>query len=481
MPSRAIVWFRRDLRLHDHPALARAVAEFDEVVPAFVLDRRLILGRWPSGPRTSFLLGALRELDAGLRERGGALAIREGDPAGALPRLAAEAGAQAVLYASDVSPFGQRRDEAVRSALRAAGVEPLAQPGNFIADVSVPRRRGEPVTVFSPFFRAWLELPRRPVHPAPERVPAPGGLVLGPVPKLADLGLEPELTDPMPPGERAARARMATWLRDGLAHYADRRSRLEGGTSELSPYLHFGCLSARELEARVLAAPEGPGPGAFRRQLAWRDFYAHVLLFHPGNTEHPFQRGMASLSTAADPAAFDAWREGRTGFPLVDAGMRQLRARGWMPNRARLVAASFLTRDLHLSYRLGEAHFMRYLLCGDVAQNNGNWQWAASVGVDPAPHWRRIFNPARQQERFDPDGAYVRRWVPELRDVPADRLAEPWTMPPEQQRAAGCVIGRDYPAPIVDHLAERPPATRPLDAATAHPARAAGRCPPSRT
>jgi deoxyribodipyrimidine photo-lyase len=202
-------------------------------------------------------------------------------------------------------------------------------------------------------------------------------------------------------------------------------------------------------------ATGGQGAAAFVRQLAWRDFYAHVLLSNPGNARHPHQARFEALEWVDDAAALDAWREGRTGYPVVDAGMRQLAHRGWMHNRARLIAGSFLTKDLHLDWRSGEAHFMRHLFCGDEAQNNGNWQWIASVGVDPAPYFRRMYNPAAQQRRHDPDGAYVRRWCPELRAVPLARLAEPWTMTAAEQAAAGCAIGSDYPAPIVDHARER--------------------------
>jgi deoxyribodipyrimidine photo-lyase len=247
---------------------------------------------------------------------------------------------------------------------------------------------------------------------------------------------------------------MNAWLRDGIGSYADRHDLLAGGTSELSPYLHFGCLSVREVEERA-RAKGGPGAAAFVRQLAWRDFYAHVLLAFPGNARHAYKREYDGLAWEEDRDALDAWREGRTGFPVVDAGLRQLRHRGWMHNRARLIAASFLTKDLHLDWRLGEAHFMRHLLCGDEAQNNGNWQWITSIGVDPAPYYRRLYNPAAQQRRHDPDGAYVRRWCPELRAVPLEKLAEPWTMSDAEQEAAGCEIGRDYPAPIVDHKRER--------------------------
>jgi deoxyribodipyrimidine photo-lyase len=248
---------------------------------------------------------------------------------------------------------------------------------------------------------------------------------------------------------------MHAWLRDGIARYGDRHDLLEGGTSELSPYLHFGCISPRELEQQARDAGSGKGPSAYVRQLCWRDFYAHVLLHNPGNAFHAHQHGMDELEWADDDEGLAAWEEGRTGYPIVDAGMRQLRERGWMHNRARLIVASFLTKDLHVDWRRGEAHFMRLLIDGDEAQNNGNWQWISSVGVDPAPYFRRMYNPATQQERHDPDGAYVRRWVPELRDVPLGKLAQPWTMTEEEQEAAGCVIGRDYPEPIVDHKRER--------------------------
>jgi deoxyribodipyrimidine photo-lyase len=225
------------------------------------------------------------------------------------------------------------------------------------------------------------------------------------------------------------------------------------GCSRLSPYLHFGCVSPRELEQRL---PAGDGGQAFRRALCWRDFFAQVMLQFPGNARSEYQaryRGTIRWSHAR--RRFEAWQEGRTGYPLVDAGMRQLRREGWMHNRARLVVGSFLTKDLGIDWRWGERWFMRLLLDGDEANNNGNWQWIASVGVDPQPPFRRILSPARQQARFDPDGTYVRGYVEELRGVPDRYLAEPWRMPEEVQRQVGCVIGRDYPRPIVDHAQAR--------------------------
>jgi deoxyribodipyrimidine photo-lyase len=467
MGSTAIVWYRRDLRVHDHPALHTAVAEHDRVVPVFVLDARLLHGRGAaSGPRTQFMLGCLRALDAELRDRGGALVVREGAPERVLADLAQEIEADAVLWTSDVAPYARARDTRVTETLRALGAEPRPQPGNYVADVGRPRTKsGEPFSVFSPFLRVWATLPRRAVLPAPERVTLPAGIEPGQVPPIDVLGVAGQVPDPIVvPGEPAARKALARWLDGPIAAYGERHDDLTGGTSVLSPYLRWGCLSPRETEAGVAALMDDTthamrwpktGPGAFRRQLAWRDFYAHVLLANPGNMREAFQERYRDLEYAEDPASFEAWAAGRTGYPLVDAAMRQLAATGWMHNRARLVVGSFLTKDLHLDHRLGEAHFARLLLDGEPAQNNGNWQWVASVGVDPAPYFRRLFNPTLQQRKFDPRGDYVRRWVPELTRVPTDCLFEPWTMTAEQQRAAGCVIGRDYPAPIVDHARER--------------------------
>jgi len=446
MTSTALVWFRRDLRVHDHPALTAAARAHDRVAGVFVLDERLLGGRFPSPARRWFLLESLRELREALRARGGELIVRTGPPESELPALVEDTGAVAVHFASDVSPFAMARDRRAEQALRDAGAEPVRHPGNFVADVGVPRTKdGRPFSVFSPFWRAWGELPRREVHGAPRALTAPPGVAAGEIPRA-----ECPLEDPIAaPGEKAGRARMHAWLRDGLDRYAERHDVLAGGTSELSPYLHFGCVSARELER------DAGGGGAFVRQLAWRDFYAHVLLHHPRNATGAFRSEMNALEWEDDDEAFEAWCEGRTGFPVVDAAMRQLRTRGWMHNRGRLIAGSFLTKDLHIDWRRGEAHFMRWLLCGDEAQNNGNWQWIASVGVDPAPYFRRMYNPMTQQRRHDPDGEYVRRWLPELRDVPLARLPEPWTMSDDEQAAAGCVIGRDYPQPIVDHRHER--------------------------
>jgi deoxyribodipyrimidine photo-lyase len=459
----ALVWLRRDLRLADHPALEAALSADDEVLPVFCLDTRLLRGRHRSAARTQFLLDCLADLDGGLRERGSGLVLRSGAPEHELPRLAREVKARQVHVSADVGPFARRRDARVGRALADVGAEHCEHPGLFAVDDpgALATAAGAPFSLFSPYHRAWLQIPRRPViAPPPSLSALPARLRAGRLPRLEELGLRQELESPPRGGERAAREQLDRFLGRAVQHYHERRDVLgTDGTSRLSPYLHFGCLSAREVEHRLgggagLGAEGGPGAGAdaFRRQLCWRDFYAQVLLHHPHNarSEHqPRYRGTLAWSHAR--TRFAAWRQGLTGYPLVDAAMRQLLREGWMHNRGRLVAGSFLTKDLGIDWRWGERWFMRLLLDGDEASNNGNWQWIASVGVDPEPPSRRIFNPSRQQARFDSDGTYVRRYVPELARVPQRYLAEPWKMPPEAQAEAGCVVGRDYPAPIVDH------------------------------
>ena len=451
----SILWLRRDLRVHDLPALW-AGARDDQVVPCFCLDDHLLHGRHASGPRTQFLLECLADVDSSLRQLGSGLVIRHGDPSDQLAGLAAEVDADTVHISADVSPLATRRDRAVSSALATAGVVLKSHPGSFVVDDldSVRSTTGDPYRVFTAFHRSWLDLPRREVHRAPRRLPPlPPDLDPGRIPKLAELGHEQSvLPSPARGGEGAGRRAMVKFLRRSARAYDDGRDDLgQEHVSRLSPYLHFGCISPRELEDRLTSEHE-----AFRRQLCWRDFYAHVLLHHPGNARHEHQpRYRGRLRWRRSHRAFHAWRDGRTGFPLVDAAMRQLGQEGWMHNRARLVVGSFLTKDLGIDWRWGERHFMSLLLDGDEASNNGNWQWIASVGVDPQPVHRRIFNPALQQARHDPQGSYVRRYVPELREVPNEHLAEPWKMPAKLQRACGCVIGRDYPEPIVDHTAAR--------------------------
>ena len=458
----AIVWFRRDLRVHDHPALHAALATGERVVPVFCFDDRLLHGRHASGPRTQFLIECVRELDASLRERGSGLVVRHGPPERELRELVATLGAERVHFTGDVSPFARKRGERTRTTLERAGVELLAHPGlNAVDEIGgVRTQAGKPYTVFTPFHRTWEHEPRRDVLDAPRALPPlPSRLAKGRLPSLRTLGLEQEVEQPPRGGEQAGRERLTRFLAERVDAYDEGRDALgRDASSRLSPYLHFGCVSAREVEQRTIGDSRSPSAGrdAFRRQLCWRDFHHHVLLHFPRNAHSEFQqRYRGKLAWSRSTRSFDAWREGRTGFPLVDAGMRQLRREGWMHNRARLVVGSFLTKDLGIDWRRGERHFMRLLVDGDEANNNGNWQWIASVGTDPQPVFRRIYNPARQMQSYDPDGVYVRRYVPELAGVPAEYLREPSTMPGQLQREVGCVIGEDYPEPIVDHAQAR--------------------------
>jgi deoxyribodipyrimidine photo-lyase len=452
----SLLWLRRDLRLRDHPALA-AAAKAEAMTPVFCFDEQLLDGRHRSGSRTQFMLESLADLRDQLEQRGSHLFVVGGDPATELRKLADRVGATELHFTADVGPFARRRQREVRSALADGGIDAIGHPGLFCVDSlrEIRTGAGGPYTVFTPFHRNWLSQPRRDVLRMPSSLPPPGARRdFGRLPSLRSLGLESEVSDPALGGERAARAALRRFLDGPVVRYADGNDALgEESVSRLSPYLHFGCISPRDVEARL---GRGESERAFRRQLCWRDFYAHVLGHFPSNARREFQeRYRGTLHWVDSDRRFDAWRMGRTGYPVVDAAMRQLLREGWMHNRARLIVGSFLTKDLGLDWRRGERWFMRLLLDGDEASNNGNWQWIASVGVDPQPPSRRIFNPALQQRKFDPDGAYVRRYVPELRDVPDRYLHEPWAMPDEVQRQVGCRIGHNYPEPIVDHAEAR--------------------------
>ena len=466
MPTTAIVWFRRDLRLHDHPALTRAIEAADHVIPLFVFDEPLLHGRWPCANRTWFMRESVAALSADLAERGAALRILSGRPANVVPAFAREVGAGEVYVTRDAAPYGRPRDRAIADRLAADGTAFRQERGMYVHEPDeVARVDGGPFTVYSPFRRAWQALDRRPVLRAPSRIRGPGSRSAAPdpVPEVPPPSADPALLPD--PGEAAARHRLERWLDGPIDAYATSRDRLDReGTSRLSQDLRWGLLSPNEAVARTEGA--GDGRRVFVGELAWREFYAHVLWHHPRVLRESFQPAFAALVWADDEAGFRAWAEGRTGYPVVDAAMRQLRASGFVHNRARMIAASFLTKDLLLDWRLGEAEFMRHLTDGDVASNNGGWQWTASTGTDAQPSFR-IFNPVLQGTRFDPDGEYVRRWVPELAAVPPRRIHEPWTMSDAEQAAAGCRIGTDYAAPIVEHAAARERALAAFAAAKA--------------
>ncbi len=437
----SVVWFRRDLRLADNPALTAAAAD-GPVVGLFVLDPALL---GPAGaPRVAFLLRSLRALDDSL---GGRLVVRAGDPAVVVPAVAAEVGAGAVHAAHDFGPYGRRRDDAVEAAL---GV-PLVRTGSpYAVDPGVvTTAAGEPYKVFSPFRRAWSAIGRSDPLPVPD-VDWVEGVASDGIP--ADPPVSAVLPDA---GEGAAAAAVDRFWARHLDGYDEGRD-LPGddATSRLSPHLKYGTIHPRQLLARI---GRGASHDRFRTELVWREFYADVLWHRPDTARRSLDVRMRSMRVdtgrAAD-ARFDAWVEGRTGFPIVDAGMRQLAAEAWMHNRVRMVTASFLVKDLHLDWTRGARLFLQRLVDGDLASNQHGWQWTAGTGTDPAPFFR-IFNPVAQGERFDPDGTYVRRWVPELAEVPDRFVHRPWDAP------GGPPPG--YPSPIVDHARERAEALRRLD------------------
>jgi deoxyribodipyrimidine photo-lyase len=441
------LWLRRDLRLADAPALLAARDAATDVLPVFVLDDRL---RRPSGaPRLAFLYRCLRELEL---RTDGALRVLTGRPEDVLPRLVARSGAASVHISSDHAPYGRERDARVASALqRLDAPVPLVATGSPYAVTPGALRKadGEPFRVYSPYAGAWRERGVRSPAATPGAVRwTDGGIATDGVPPDPDLG--PARLPAA--GEQAALERWHRYRDGGLSAYARTRdSPGSDGTSVMSAYLKYGCIHPRTMLADL---GDDDGARKLRGELAWRDFYADVLWHRPESARTELSPAMAGLEYDEGAQAdrrFEAWASGRTGFPFVDAGMRQLLGEAWVHNRVRMVVASFLVKDLHLHWRRGARHFMRHLRDGDLASNQHGWQWVAGTGTDPAPYFR-IFNPVSQGRQHDPDGTYVRRWVPELREVEGDAVHAPWTLPD------GPPAG--YPAPVVDHKAEREEALR---------------------
>jgi deoxyribodipyrimidine photo-lyase len=454
----SVWWVRRDLRLADNQALNTALACAEQVVPVFVLDPVLLDAYQAADKRVAFLLEGLRALDASLKARGSRLIVRSGDPAGALRSVVEETRAGSVFAEEDPWPYARRRDERVAQSV------PLHLVGGLTLHppTAVLKSDGGPYVMFTPFSRVWKSLPLPEANSLllpPEQLMPPPTIGSLPIP------WEPALPASVPftPGEGEALRRLQVFVEGeeaAIFAYGDRRDRMDlEATSKLSPYLRFGMLSARQAVASVLAAMEAApdararkGAETWLNELVWREFYMTILYHFPGVVEQSFRSNLRDVAWANDIDDFAAWCEGRTGYPVVDAAMRQLVHTGWMHNRARMIVASFLVKDLLIDWRWGEQFFMQHLVDGDPAANNGGWQWTAGTGTDAAPYFR-IFNPVLQGKKHDPSGRYVRRWVPELDRVPVTRkyIHEPWKMPLDLQRDVGSVIGRDYPAPLVEH------------------------------
>ncbi len=463
-----LVWLRRELRVQDNAALSAACAQAEQVVPLFVFDPD-ILGREDTGAaRVAFLIDALRVLDENLKKLGGRLIIRNGKVPEQIVKAVEEFGADGVFHQREYEPFGVTRDEAVAAALKEQskvvetfGGLSLFEPPEIVSKTSTP------YTVFGPYKREWFSRPADGPVPAPKQVPVPENIQSDALPSAQDLKFRTPQTFDCG-GEDAAHSLLKTFLAKKIKEYDSARDILgQDGTSLLSRHLHLGTMSARFVVDAVRRAgldkPSGnpsdeqkaehqaePGHSTFLSEIAWHDFYLQILYHFPYVAEGPFKRQFAELEWENDEALFEAWKTGRTGYPIVDAAMRQMNAEAWMHNRGRMIVASFLTKDLLIDWRWGEKYFMQQLVDGDQAANNGGWQWAAGTGNDAQPFFR-IFNPTSQGEKFDPDGAYVKRWVPELARVPAKYIHSPWKL----SDAERTLVAPDYPKPVVDHAVQR--------------------------
>ncbi|MCA0455987.1 MAG: DNA photolyase family protein [Chloroflexi bacterium] len=472
--SPVIHWFRRDLRLHDNLALSAAGASGSPILPVFIFDPKMIESKRLGLPRLAFMLQALKSLDDTLRKKGSRLWMGYGDPRELLPKLVKASEARAVYYNRDYTPFAYMRDRALEDVLsvptHAYDDALLLPPG------SVLKKSGDPYTVFTPFKRVWLTLPisesiKMPVkdqflsagviasYTVETRVKSKWPLPLERVPSFDDLGLPGTIEVPKA-SEREASKRLDRFLEKRVHRYTDGRNELAAlsnddtdiGSSFLSPYLRFGMLSPRQAYWGMQAAAKEAKKEKHRvsvetwlSELVWREFYMHILHHFPYVAKGSFRQQYDKLEWRYDAEDLSAWKEGMTGFPIIDAAMRHLKTMGWMPNRARMIVASFLTKDLLIDWREGERYFMDWLIDGDPAANNGGWQWSAGTGTDAQPYFR-IFNPVSQGEKFDPQGAYVKRWLPELETVPTKYIHEPWRMPTPP---------KGYPAPIVERTLAR--------------------------
>jgi len=424
----AVVLFTRDLRVHDQPALAQAAREAERVVPLFVLDDAIRNSDFVSRNRLGFLLEALSDLDRSLRQRGASLVVRRGEVVEEVARF----GGDAVWMGADVSAYAQARERGLRDRVPLRVVPSIT----VVAPDALQPTGRDHYEVFSPYHRAWSRSEFRALEEPPGRLKLPEGLDPGRLPALAELAPGERAPEPMAPGgETQGRRRMQAWIEGGMADYGARHQLDEASTSRLSPYLHFGCISPLELVRRAEGRKGGP---AYIRQVAWRDFYHGLLRANPHTRRDELRPRGDRFEGEGE--ALERWKEGATGYPIVDAGMRQLLREGWMHNRARLINASFLVKHLYVDWRLGAQHFFDHLLDGDVASNIGNWQWVAGTGVDTRPY--RVYNPALQAERHDPGGDYVRRWVPELAELGAGEIHDP---PAAARRRLG------YPERIVEH------------------------------
>ena len=464
--SPSLLWFRQDLRLADNPALRAACARGEAVLALYILDDETA-GAWRAGGAARWWLHhSLAALDRDLQRLGATLCLRRGKAAEILPALAAETGAGAVYWNRCYEPWAIARDKVLKAQLRDSGLTAESFNGALLHEPwTITNGQGAPYKVFTPFWKALLAAAPPPApEAAPERIDGLTGVASERLDDWALLPTKPDwaggLRETWTPGEEGAATCLDTFLDQAAEGYPDQRDRPDRrGTSRLSPHLHWGEISPRQVwhaGQRAIAAGTHSERGvmAFLRQLGWRDF-SHVLLYHwPDFPEQSWRSAFDAFPWREDEAAFTAWCRGRSGYPIVDAGMRELWHTGWMHNRVRMIAASFLIKDLLIPWQRGEAWFWDTLVDADLANNAAGWQWVAGSGADAAPYFR-IFNPVTQGEKFDPEGAYIRRWLPELAALPDAVLHKPWEASEDVLGKAGVTLGESYPRPIVDHKAAR--------------------------
>lgn len=446
----AIWWIRRDLRILYNPTLYEAIQQTERLLPVFILDPILLEKK--AEKRVGFLFNALDSLGQQLKKHGSRLLLCSGEPVDVLSRLVEQTGAEMIYAEDDFSPYARQRDLQVARELPLCLVNGLTifPPGVVV------KNSGCPYTIFTPYKRAWLSLPQPETPSLKQKI---GTLPALPDGQFDSVNLPEYQPNPdFPASETEASRRLDSFLDGPIFDYTINRDRMDvDGTSRLSPYLRFGLISIQQVMPAALKALKDQTDPAHQKnietwvgELIWREFYVSILHHFPEVLKGSFRRDLRNIRWRDDPAEVDAWQRGLTGYPIVDAGIRQLLATGWMHNRARMITASFLVKDLLVNWQTGESFFMQHLIDGDPAANNGGWQWTAGVGTDAAPYFR-IFNPVLQGEKYDPTGDYVRRWVPELSKLPADLIHKPWLAPADLQRRLGVQVGVHYPTPIVDH------------------------------